>query len=210
MSGLIAAGMTAGSIEGRGTYFLGSKALTVGGNNLSTTVSGTISDGGAFGRNRRFADQGRYWDADARRHQQLHGSHHRHRRHTFADRRYLVVQRRDSECRRHARRHRNGAGRHDERRNVDAGHAERDRHPQCRRQSRVHIRRHLPHQHQCDDGEPDQRHGDRDTRWSDRSGRRRQEHHEAPSLHPVDGNRRCQRDLQSRRGRRKEQGRAVL
>jgi autotransporter-associated beta strand protein len=41
--------MTAGSIEGRGTYFLGSKALTVGGNNLSTTVNGTISDGGAFG-----------------------------------------------------------------------------------------------------------------------------------------------------------------
>jgi autotransporter-associated beta strand protein len=49
MSGLIAAGMTAGSIEGQGTYFLGSKALTVGGNNLSTTVSGTISDGGASG-----------------------------------------------------------------------------------------------------------------------------------------------------------------
>ena len=49
MSGLSAAGMTAGSIEGRGTYFLGSKALTVGGNNLSTTVNGTISDGGAFG-----------------------------------------------------------------------------------------------------------------------------------------------------------------
>jgi autotransporter-associated beta strand protein len=49
MSGLIAAGMTAGSIEGQGTYFLGSKALTVGGNNLSTTVTGTISDGGASG-----------------------------------------------------------------------------------------------------------------------------------------------------------------
>ena len=48
MSGLIV-GMTAGSIEGRGTYFLGSKTLTVGGNNLSTTVNGTISDGGAFG-----------------------------------------------------------------------------------------------------------------------------------------------------------------
>jgi autotransporter-associated beta strand protein len=49
MSGLIAAGMTAGSIEGQGTYFLGSKTLTVGGNNLSTTVSGTISDGGTSG-----------------------------------------------------------------------------------------------------------------------------------------------------------------
>jgi autotransporter-associated beta strand protein len=34
--------LTAGSIEGAGNYFLGSNALTVGGNNLSTTVSGTI------------------------------------------------------------------------------------------------------------------------------------------------------------------------
>jgi fibronectin-binding autotransporter adhesin len=39
-------GMTAGSIEGAGTYRLGSKTLTVGGNNLSTEVSGTIVDGG--------------------------------------------------------------------------------------------------------------------------------------------------------------------
>jgi autotransporter-associated beta strand protein len=41
--------MTAGSIEGQGTYLLGSNALVVGGNNLSTTVDGTISDGGASG-----------------------------------------------------------------------------------------------------------------------------------------------------------------
>ena len=41
--------MTAGSIEGAGSYFLGGKQLTVGSNNLSTTVSGTISDGGASG-----------------------------------------------------------------------------------------------------------------------------------------------------------------
>jgi autotransporter-associated beta strand protein len=47
MSGLTSTGMTAGSIEGQGTYFLGSNTLTVGGNNLSTTVDGTISDGGA-------------------------------------------------------------------------------------------------------------------------------------------------------------------
>jgi autotransporter-associated beta strand protein len=40
---------TAGSIEGAGSYLLGSKTLTVGGNNLSTTVSGPISDGGAGG-----------------------------------------------------------------------------------------------------------------------------------------------------------------
>jgi autotransporter-associated beta strand protein len=42
-------GTTAGSIAGAGTYFLGSKQLTVGSNNLSTTVSGTIEDGGASG-----------------------------------------------------------------------------------------------------------------------------------------------------------------
>jgi autotransporter-associated beta strand protein len=39
--------VSAGSIEGAGTYFLGSNQLTVGNNNLSTTVSGTIQDGGA-------------------------------------------------------------------------------------------------------------------------------------------------------------------
>ena len=43
MSGLTAAGMTAGSIEGPGSYILGAKALTVGSNNLSTEVSGVIS-----------------------------------------------------------------------------------------------------------------------------------------------------------------------
>jgi outer membrane autotransporter protein len=42
-------GMTAGSIAGAGTYFLSSKALTVGLNNLSTTVDGTIRDGGVLG-----------------------------------------------------------------------------------------------------------------------------------------------------------------
>ena len=41
--------MTAGSIEGAGSYFLGSKTLTVGSNNLSTEVSGTIADGGSSG-----------------------------------------------------------------------------------------------------------------------------------------------------------------
>lgn len=49
ISGLTAAGMTAGSIEGAGNYFLGSKQLTVGGNNASTTVSGVVADGGASG-----------------------------------------------------------------------------------------------------------------------------------------------------------------
>ena len=38
-----------GSIEGAGAYFLGSKQLTVGGNNLSTEVAGVIQDGGVNG-----------------------------------------------------------------------------------------------------------------------------------------------------------------
>jgi probable HAF family extracellular repeat protein/autotransporter-associated beta strand protein len=41
--------ITAGSFEGGGNYFLGSNQLIVGGNNLSTTVSGVISDGGENG-----------------------------------------------------------------------------------------------------------------------------------------------------------------
>ena len=46
ISGLSSAGMTAGSIEGAGSYLLGSKQLTVGGNNLSTDVSGVVSGAG--------------------------------------------------------------------------------------------------------------------------------------------------------------------
>jgi autotransporter-associated beta strand protein len=49
ISGLTSTGMTAGSIEGAGNYQLGSKSLTVGGNNLATDVSGVIQDGGTFG-----------------------------------------------------------------------------------------------------------------------------------------------------------------
>ncbi len=49
ISGLSTAGMRIGSIEGSGNYFLGSKTLSVGGNNLSTTVSGVIQDGGVVG-----------------------------------------------------------------------------------------------------------------------------------------------------------------
>ncbi len=40
---------TAGSIEGGGSYFLGKHQLTVGSNNLSTTLSGGIFDGGIKG-----------------------------------------------------------------------------------------------------------------------------------------------------------------
>jgi autotransporter-associated beta strand protein len=39
--------LSAGSIEGGGSFFLGANQLTVGGNNLSTTVSGVISDCGS-------------------------------------------------------------------------------------------------------------------------------------------------------------------
>ena len=45
ISELTSAGTTLGSIEGTGTVFLGSKNLTVGGNNLSTVFSGVIRDG---------------------------------------------------------------------------------------------------------------------------------------------------------------------
>jgi hypothetical protein len=46
ISSLSTGGMTAGSIEGDGTFQLGSKQLTVGSNNLSTEVSGVIRDTG--------------------------------------------------------------------------------------------------------------------------------------------------------------------
>jgi autotransporter-associated beta strand protein len=46
ISSLSTGGMTAGSIEGDGTFQLGSKQLTVGSNNLSTTVSGVIAGTG--------------------------------------------------------------------------------------------------------------------------------------------------------------------
>jgi outer membrane autotransporter protein len=41
--------LTAGSIEAAGSYFLGANEVTVGGNNLSTTVSGVISNCGPTG-----------------------------------------------------------------------------------------------------------------------------------------------------------------
>ncbi len=43
--------LSAGSIAGSGNFFLGANQLTVGGNNLSSTVSGVISDCGANGNN---------------------------------------------------------------------------------------------------------------------------------------------------------------
>ncbi|OSJ21458.1 autotransporter [Bradyrhizobium japonicum] len=46
ISGLTSTGMTAGSIEGAGSYVLGAKTLTTGGNNASTQVDGAISGNG--------------------------------------------------------------------------------------------------------------------------------------------------------------------
>jgi autotransporter-associated beta strand protein len=45
----LSTGVTAGSIEGAGNIFLGSKNLAVGSNNLSTEFSGVIQDGGPGG-----------------------------------------------------------------------------------------------------------------------------------------------------------------
>jgi hypothetical protein len=44
-----APGVTVGSLKGSGNVFLGSRNLTVGSNNISTTFSGVIQDGGAGG-----------------------------------------------------------------------------------------------------------------------------------------------------------------
>ena len=47
MSGVTsAAGLTVGSISGAGVFNLGNKPLTVGGNGMSTTVTGVLKDGG--------------------------------------------------------------------------------------------------------------------------------------------------------------------
>lgn len=48
ISGLSSSGTTVGSIEGDGFVYLGSKTLTVGGNNLDTTFSGAIQDTGGY------------------------------------------------------------------------------------------------------------------------------------------------------------------
>ena len=49
ISGLTKMGISIGSIEGGGNFYLGNKTLTVGGNNRSALVSGVIQDGGGFG-----------------------------------------------------------------------------------------------------------------------------------------------------------------
>ena len=48
-SGVTDGAVEVGSIQGPGTYFLGGVAITVGANNISTTVDGAIADGGRGG-----------------------------------------------------------------------------------------------------------------------------------------------------------------
>ena len=77
------AGTTVGSIAGNGTIYLGSKNLTVGGNQQSTVFSGVIADDDAPPRSedrrravhRRFLDKGWQWDADADGFEHLYGRH---------------------------------------------------------------------------------------------------------------------------------------
>jgi hypothetical protein len=49
ISSHVAPGVTIGSLEGSGNVFLGGRNLTVGSNNMSTTFSGVIQDGGIGG-----------------------------------------------------------------------------------------------------------------------------------------------------------------
>ena len=49
ISELASSSLTLGSIEGSGNVYLGASDLTVGSNNLSTTFSGVIQDGGVNG-----------------------------------------------------------------------------------------------------------------------------------------------------------------
>ncbi len=67
--------ITAGSIEGAGTYNLGSNMLVVGLNGLSTTVRGTINDGGMSGGTGASLVKG------GRRNADLVGREHLHRLH---------------------------------------------------------------------------------------------------------------------------------
>ena len=84
--------VTAGSIEGSGFFYIGAgNTLTVGSNNLSTTVSGVIADSCGCTPGLRLAGQDRHRHADAVRHQHLYRRDHGQRRHAGGrrlDRRY--------------------------------------------------------------------------------------------------------------------------
>jgi hypothetical protein len=70
-----APGMTINSIEGDGNVFLGANNLTVDSDNLNTTFSCTIQDGGQSGRGRRLVNKGRYRNASPLGSQYLHRRH---------------------------------------------------------------------------------------------------------------------------------------
>jgi autotransporter-associated beta strand protein len=219
MSGLLSTGMTAGSIEGAGTYFLGAKTLTVGGNNLSTTVSGAISDGGAAG-----GAGGSLVKVGAGT-LTLAGANSYTGATVVAGGTLLLTGDISPSSGVVVGPNATLAGTGTAPGVLVGGGTLMPGLPNavgtlnvagslvftsCRGQPRIHVRRHLPHQHQCDHCEPDQCHRDRGTRWSDRPGCGRQEHHQAPGLHLVDGHGRDHRDLQPRRSRREKQGGAVL
>jgi hypothetical protein len=73
--------ISAGSIEGSGTFYLGSNALTVGSLGTSTSVSGQHPGRRRGGRRGRLSREGRHRHADAVGHQQLHGRDDPLRRH---------------------------------------------------------------------------------------------------------------------------------
>ena len=82
LSSLTGAGITTGSIGGGGTISLGLKNLAVGGNNLSTTFSGALQDGGRGGGIGGSLTKVGHRHAGAYGHRQhLHGCHHDQRRH---------------------------------------------------------------------------------------------------------------------------------
>ena len=73
--------INAGSIAGAGDYFIGNgNTLSVGGNNLSTEVSGVIADSCGCNPGPGALDESRHRHADPVRHQHLHRRHHHHRR----------------------------------------------------------------------------------------------------------------------------------
>ena len=94
--------------------------LTVGGNNLSTIVTGVLADGGS-GAHRSLADQDRHRHADAVGHQHLYRRDHCRRRHAGSERLdHSRLQRRHRERGRHARRQRHRRQYPDQRRHAVA------------------------------------------------------------------------------------------
>src|SRR5205814_4195585 len=82
ISGHDAPGLTTGSIKGNGAVFLGANNLTVGTNNLSTTFSGLMQDGGTNGGIGGSLTKAGSCDLTLSNANTLYWGHHHHRRHT--------------------------------------------------------------------------------------------------------------------------------